>query len=440
MKNLLLLAGYAVWTTAGAQESPLTIREAVELAMRHSPVIESSEAGRDAARAKTAEAASGRLPKVNYSESWTRSNNPVFVFSSLLTQRQFTQQNFALDALNRPDFLNNFQSRITAEQTVFDAGATRRATGVAKRGVAMSDETIRARRMQVTALVAKSYYDSLLAAEQMEVSASAIRSAEADLERAMARRDAGFATDADVLSIRVHLAKAREENIHRKADRETANATLNQAIGLPLDTPHTLASTLTERPVAAVDSTGERPELRQAKLAIEIRKLATDSARSAMLPQVAVTGAFESDRQRFYNRAGQNWLVSASLRWNLFNGFADRARIQEAEAAQRGANADAAQAKSQILLEIHQAAAARNAAIERIATARAAVEEAKESLRIFQDRYGEGLVTVSDLLRAETAMIEARSLHAAALHSERVAAVALAFAYGTLNAGSEVLN
>jgi hypothetical protein len=64
------------------------------------------------------EARSGNLPKVNYSESWTRSNNPVFVFSSLLTQHQFGEQNFQVSPLNRPDFLNNFQSQLTADQSL----------------------------------------------------------------------------------------------------------------------------------------------------------------------------------------------------------------------------------------------------------------------------------------------------------------------------------
>lgn len=444
MKHLLLLAGCATLlgtaAAAAAQETPLTIRDAVELAMKKSHTIEGSQAETDSQKAKVAEAASGRLPKVNYTESWTRSNNPVFVFSSLLTQRQFTEQNFAIGALNRPDFMNNFQSRVVAEQSVYDAGQTHRATAMAQKGVAISEEGLRARRMQVTALVARTYYDALLAAEQTKVSAAALRSAEADLDRATARRDAGFATDADVLSIRVHLAKTREENIQRKADLEVANAALNQAMGLPLETAHTLVSNLGERPNVELNGTEERPEIRQARMAIDLAKLQRQNARAAYLPQVFLQGAFESDRQRFYSRAGQNWLVSAGLRWNLFNGFADRARIQATEAAERKASAEAAQAESQIQLEVRQATAARNAALERIATARAAVDEAKESLRITQDRYAAGLVTVSDLLRTETAVSEAQSRHAAALHAERVAALALAFATGTLNAASEVLN
>ena len=67
----------------------------------------------------------GRLPKVNYSESFTRSDNPVFVFGSLLAQRKFGAQNFAIGSLNRPDALNNFQSQLILDQPLYDAGATR---------------------------------------------------------------------------------------------------------------------------------------------------------------------------------------------------------------------------------------------------------------------------------------------------------------------------
>ena len=52
----------------------------------------------------------------------------------------------------------------------------------------------------------RSYYDALLSAEQLNAADQAMRSAQADLDRAEAVRSAGMSTDADVLSIRVHLA------------------------------------------------------------------------------------------------------------------------------------------------------------------------------------------------------------------------------------------
>ena len=47
---------------------------------------------------------------------------------------------------------------------------------------------------------------------------------------------------------------------------------------------------------------------------------------------------------------------------------------------------------------------------------------------------------VTDLLRTETAVLEARTRHLAAIHDQRIAAAMLELAAGTLTADSEVLN
>src|ERR1044071_3501670 len=91
------------------------------MALRQNPTIGAAGAGLRAAESRIAAARSASLPRVNWSESFTRGNNPVFVFSSLLTQHQFGADNFSLGPLNRPDALNNLPSQITVEETVYDA-------------------------------------------------------------------------------------------------------------------------------------------------------------------------------------------------------------------------------------------------------------------------------------------------------------------------------
>ena len=66
--------------------------------------------------------------------------------------------------------------------------------------------------------------------------------------------------------------------------------------------------------------------------------------------------------------------------------------------------------------------------------------EAEESLRITQNRYEAGISNVTDLLRTETAVLEARTRHLAAVRDQRVAAAMLELAAGTLTPDSAVLN
>jgi outer membrane protein TolC len=440
---LILLLGFPV----GAQDAAMSLNDAVRLALDKNKSIEASNAAKKDADTRISEARSGFLPKVNYSESWTRSDNPVFVFGSLLTQHQFGTQNFQIGSLNNPDFLNNFQSQVTADQVLYDAGQTKHAIRSAELTKDITSEEGRRTQMEVIAGVVRAYYDSLLSADQLNATGQAMRSAEADLERAQTIRSAGMSTDVDTLSIRVHLAAVGEQRIRREADLDIARAALNDVIGLPLDTPHTLKTALVPLDVPEgsladqqKNAIAQRPEARQMKLATSLADTQAANARSNLLPQVTLHGAFEADRQRFVTRGGDNWLVSIGLRWNLFNGFSDKARIQESKFAQQRSSAEAARTDSAIRLQVHRAYADLHAATQRIEVARASVAEAEESLRITQNRYEAGISNVTDLLRTETTVLEARTRHLAAVRDQRIAAAVLELAAGTLTPDSAVLN
>jgi outer membrane protein len=437
----------AMLAGAAQAQSALTVGDAVRLALRQNPAIHAAAAAESAADRRTAEARSGPLPKVNYSESWTRSDNPVFVFSSLLTQRQFGEANFRLDALNRPGFINNFQSVITADQPIYDAGQAKRAVTAAGLGRDLAGEQQRLAHLEVIAGVARSYYAVALSVEQLKAAEQALRSAEADLRRAESVRAAGMSTDADVLSIRVHVAAVEEQRIRRRAELDVARAALNDALGLPLDAEHTLSTPLARAvppDLALADyearALSNRPEARQSKLATSLAETQAADARAALLPQVAAHAAFEADRGRFYDRGGANWLVSVGVRWNLFNGGADRARIAESGFAIRQREAERARVESAIRLQVRRAHADFRSAEQRIEVAKAAVAEAEESLRITQNRYDAGMSNVTDLLRTESALLDARTRYAAAVHDQRIAATMLEAATGTLDENSEVLN
>jgi outer membrane protein TolC len=427
-------------------QTALTLEDAVRLALKQHPAIEASDAGVKAAATKIEQARAGYLPKLNYSESWQRGNNPVFVFSSLLTQHQFSENNFQIGPLNRPDAMNNFQSRLAVEQPLYDAGLTRKATRAAQLGRDVATEQSRRTSMDVIAGVAQAYYGAVLAGEALKVAEEARKSAEADLARAQTIRAAGMSTDADVLSIRVHLASVREQLIRRSNEVELARAALNDSLGAPLASRYLLTTPLQAVPLSALpleeySKRGllERPELRQARLATEIGETQTALARSALLPMVSFQAAFEADRQRFVDRGGANWIGAVGMRWNLFNGGADKARIEESRQQTRQARALARRGESAVRLQVESAYLEWKAAQERIEVAGATVSAAEESLRITQNRYASGLATVTDLLRTETAFLETRTRRLAAVHDQRVAAAMLELAAGTLNASSEVL-
>jgi len=428
-------------------QDPLSLKDAVRIALEKHPAMDAAGAQVSAAETRLRQAHSGYLPKLDYSESWQRSNNPVFVFSSLLTQHQFSERNFQVGPLNRPDFLNNFQSQVTLDQMVYDAGQTKTRMRSAELGQDMAGEQRRRTEMDVIARVIRAYNAVILSQDSLNVAQEAVRSAEADLRRADSVREAGMATDADVLSIRVHLASVREQEIRRGNDLEVAKAALNDALGLPLETRHNLTTSLAALPAPAGaleeqvrNAEQNRPELKQMKLSTTLAETQSQAARSSLLPQVSFRVAFEADRQRFVNRGGANWYAGAFLRWNLFNGFADQARIEEANQEIIRAKAQQRQFDSAVRLQVRQAHLNLAAAQERLKVTEATVAEAEENLRIVKNRYENGLTNVTELLRSETALLEARLRRLAAVHDQRLAATDLQLAAGTLSVNSDVLN
>jgi outer membrane protein TolC len=444
MSRIVLV--FALACIPGLAQSGLSLSEAVRTALKQHPAIAVAGAQTRAATHRVGQARSGYLPRLEYSESFARSNNPVFVFSSLLTQRQFAEDNFAIDSLNRPDALNNFQSQLNLDQTVYDWGGTRAQVRAAELKRDISREQERRASLDLIARVVRSYLGAVLAQEQWNVAKEAVKSAQADLDRALTVRQAGMSTDADVLSIRVHLAAVKESEIRAGAEVEFALSALNEALGLPLDTTHTLITPLSSAPpsdrvLKDLDSAAERlrPEARQVQLAMEVADQQRLAARSALLPQFGVRAAFEADRQRFVTRGGANWLVSGSIRWNLFDGFGTRERMVEAAAALDAARAQRAQTANQLSLQVRRAWADVRSAEERISVASASVAQAEESLRITRNRFEAGLATVTDLLRTQTALLESRTRRLAAIHDQRVAVTHLEYSSGTLTPESEVL-
>ena len=438
---VFLILSFGLWG-----QEPLSLQEAVRQALTHHPSMEAATARIHAAESRIAEARSGWLPHATYTESYQSGNNPAYVFSALLTQHQFTEGNFDIASLNRPAPLNNFQSLVSADQIVYDFGATRGAVRSAGLGKQMSEEDKRRTELALIAAVARTYHGVTLAEQGLQLAVQSLMSAQTDLERARTLQKAGMATDADVLSVQVHAAAMEEFRVRREADLRIARAALNEALGLPLDTEHSLTTPVHVSPPEQTSAAElerlaatQRPETNSARLGLELAAAQVATAKSHYWPVIALHGSFEADRQEFANKGGGNWMFMASARWNFLDGNHTRASVAEARHMQEAAAANQKQVDAAVRLETRQAEANLRASRQRVTVTEDVVAQADESLRIIRNRYSNGLATVTDLLRSETSLLEAKTRRLAALYDLRVAAVQLAAASGSLNGDSDVL-
>lgn len=94
-----------------AQESRTTkLQDAIRIALDKNPRHREAFADTQAASFGVGEARASLLPRVTFSETASRGNDPVYVFGSKLRQQRFTAADFSLNLLNTPDSFGNFSN------------------------------------------------------------------------------------------------------------------------------------------------------------------------------------------------------------------------------------------------------------------------------------------------------------------------------------------
>ena len=408
----LLFLGGAGLDVAFAQ-TPLTLEDAIRRAQGDTADARALAASIDEASARIQRAQSGYWPRVDVSETVQRGNQPVYVFSSLLSQRRFTAANFAIPALNDPDPVTNTRTAVALEQPVYNAGLTGLGVEAATLERDLATATRDSTRQDLGFRAAQAFVRVLQLEATLRATDAAVAAAESDRQRARARREVGLVTEADVLAVDVHLADMRQRQIMATGDLEVGRIQLAEAVGLPLT-----ASVAPVRPAsrpAPADAEAlvrealtRHPQLLQADIHLQLAENGQRTARAALLPTVAVQGGWEFNGATF-GAQQSSWVFGAEVRVNVFRGFADTARKAEAGHAHVRATAERERAARGIEVDVRRALAQLAAARAREEAGRAAVTQAGESQRIIRDRYENGLATVTDVLRAAEAAMEAES-------------------------------
>jgi outer membrane protein len=432
--TVLLMGGSG--PDAAFAQTPLTLEDAIRHGQGDTADARALASSIEEANARIQRAESGYWPRVDLTETVQRGNQPVYVFSSLLSQRRFTAANFAIPALNHPDPVTNTRTAVALEQPLYNAGLTRLGVQAATLERDMATTTRDTARQDLGFRAAQAFVRVLQLEATLRATDAAVAAAESDRQRARARREVGLVTGADVLAVDVHLADMRQRQIAAAGDLAVGRIQLAEAVGLPLT-----ASVVPVRPaVRPVTADGDalvrealtrHPQLLQANLYLQLAENGRRTARAALLPTVAVQGGWEFNGETL-GAQQSSWVIGAEVRVNVFRGFADTARMTEAGHAQARATAERERVERRIEVDVRGALAQLAAARAREEAGRAALTQARESQRIIRDRYDGGLATVTDVLRAAEAALEAESRATTAETDVILQTVALDRALGRL--------
>jgi outer membrane protein TolC len=429
-----------------AQE-PLTLVNALAQALEHNPELAVDAPMREAADAGLAASRAGYLPRIDFEQSYTGGNNPVYVFGTLLTQRRFTAANFALSSLNNPNALDNLQTKFSARADIWDFGRTRQHVEDARLGIEVTDRGHEDHVRQVLLATLDAYYSVSLARDGWSAAKTSLESAESIVKQAEARVQSGMAVEADLLRGQVYLASARQREIESRGQLEMARSRLNRLMGKSVTAP--LGETAPLKPVSMPVPAEEALKAEQAKrrpdykrLQAEIRRAEAEvrSFHAEYLPSIGAFASWEMDNPSLHNYGGSNWTAGVGLRWNIFAGGADAARLRAARQRLEAKRRESSAMESGMALEIHNAMVQFRSAEQQVEAARAAEAQSEEGLRILKNRYEAGLATMTDVLAADSQRAAARAMLSGAIYRHRLSYAQIEYAAGTLSPTSTAMN
>ncbi|MGX2029452.1 MULTISPECIES: TolC family protein [Methylocaldum] len=406
----LILIGAGSAADALAETSarhPLKLEEAIDLAFEQNPDLLAAAARIGEAEAKVAEAAANFYPKLMARVGYAYSDDPSQAFSYIVAQRRF---NFGVD-INHPGWVENFRPEIVGTWSLYRGGQDSYRKKAAELGVEAAELERSAIRNRLAAAVTAAYYALLSAPQQVDVARHSIEAVERELEHTKHRVAEGMALKADVLSLEVRAAEARESELKAQNAIELSRSALKTLLGittgeiLELREP---ADRLADHPAQDYarlldQALAQRPEMQAAIHQSQIRREELQAERGARWPRVNAYAAYgQNSRSPDFAFSRDNVTLGVNAEVDLFSGGAVSARIAQAERRLTEAQALEQRTRLEIGDEVRRAYTTLEEALQRLKVAEAGAAAADEALRLVNEQYRGGAATVTRYLEAET--------------------------------------
>jgi outer membrane protein len=284
--------------------------------------------------------------------------------------------------------------------------------------------------------VRQAYLDSLEARSAVTVAEESLALARQHLAIAQARLAAGKVPRGDVVLAQAPVAAAELALARAREDAQKADESLSRLLGLPQDTPLSLAEPEMPPPLAedleqsiqrALD---KRPGLKASRLEVLAAEKALAAAEAEDNPQVEGflnAGAAPASGQV---SGAAVYQVGVDLSWPILDGQRTRWLIAQSRARLEGLQAEMKERQSEVEAEVRGAWREVRLATAAYDSALAQVSRAREALRIAEGQYRAGVIPFQPLRQARFDLSEALQSQMAAYYDYLRARARLAWARG----------
>ena len=351
----------------------------------------------------------------------------------------------------RSNTKNVYAGGIVVNQPIYMGGAIKAANDMAAIGEQVAQNNISLKRQLVLYGVDNAYW---LAISLKKKEALAIRYRDLaqklneDVKK-MIRE--GVATRADGLKIEVAVNTADMQIARIQSGVSLAKMALCELCGLDLngdiqlsderdaDLPPTPSTQFDNYIIPASDSTRlneTRPELRLLQNAVDMSKQNTKLLRSLYLPHVLLTAGYSVSNPNLFNgfqkRFTDLWNIGVTVQVPIWTWGENKYKIRASRTATSIAQLEMDDVRKKIDLEIEQNRLRLKDANKQLATSHKNMAAAEENLRCANVGFKEGVMTVTEVMAAQTAWQTSRMAIIDAEISVKLAQAGLQKALGGL--------
>ncbi len=439
MKRLLFAAALLGLVAPLASAESLSRSAAVGRALEKNPDVRRALADYDGLAGRVRQAKADALPELNAFSTYLRYQDPSFLNSPSIDQLPPE-----LLGAFKPVASNLWDANLSLHQTLFSFSLRKaiRAAGYARE---MGREGVARARQDVALRAVTSYNAYLVALERAKVAATVVRQKEKHLEMAKNRREAGVATDLEVLRFEVGLANARTDLLRYQGAADLARGDLNSVMMQPTDTPIEPTDTLdfVDEPAIEIatvrQNAASRPELKAASWTEKVYDEAIGIYQADARPRLDLNGAWGysvRETSNFFKPSYEKWSLSVTLKVPLFDGLRTAGKVAQAKADRSRVGQDRRALETMIDLESEQALDRLRVARSVLQAAELNVTQARKALEMTEANYRLGAVTTLDVIDAQAAFTQAEMTRVEALWAHANARAGLRYVMGQDPLGS----
>mgnify|MGYP001499167986 FL=1 len=296
---------------------------------------------------------------------------------------------------------------------LYTGGAIAAAQAAARSGVDVAEAAGDGVREAQRLSLAKAYFGEVLATQVLAVSRETLAGFEGHLANSRKLQQQGQISQARVLQVVVARDSAQRNLQRAEGEYAAAVQTLQQLLRSTQAVDPTNTLFVLSQPLAPVQdylshAEASHPALRQARALETTARHGTELAQAARRPTVFAFGSINLNRRNEL-LTEPDWIVGIGMRYTLWpqvdrssNEAAALAREEAAESATR-------EAWTQIQTGIHQSWQLTESARREYLSLASSIAAARESLRVQEVSFKEGVGTMSELIDARNALAQART-------------------------------